>query len=149
MDGPDAATPIVAREDLPEGWEAWLAFFTASLPEPVEQAQLPDGSMLFRAGDPGEVIVHLMPGTITVSLFTVRSAPGGEPLVVARPVGRVLWRRLELDHATHAVDALIKAARSTRRASFRLCDVCEELKPPEAMREESLCESCAAIEPGR
>ena len=60
--------------ELPEGWEAWLAFFTAALPRPVEQAQAADGSITFRAGDPGEVIVHLAPNVITVSIFTIRAA---------------------------------------------------------------------------
>jgi hypothetical protein len=130
--------------DLPEGWEAWLAYFAAALPQPVEQRPLPDGSVVFQAGDPREVIVHLMPGTITVSQYVV-SRLHDEELVVARPVGRVLWRRLFNDDATAAVEALIAGARAVRRATFQRCEVCEQHKPPEAMADEVTCRACARL----
>jgi hypothetical protein len=135
-------------DELPEGWEAWLAFFTASLPQPVEQSTAPDGSVTFRAGDPGEVIVHLTANVITVSMFTVQWARPHEPLIVAKPVGYVRWRRVLAEGATAAVEALVNAARAARLSRFRTCDICERNMPPEYMHDERTCDSCAARERG-
>jgi hypothetical protein len=136
-------------DDLPEGWEEWLAFFTASLPQPVGQQTAPDGSVTFHAGDPGEVIVHLAPAVITVSLFTIQWTGRGEPLIVARPVGYTRWRRLPSEHATRIVEAMIAGARAARLATFRSCRACERTMPPELMHDEELCESCAARDKGQ
>lgn len=133
----------MSPHDLPEGWEAWLAYFSAALPQPVEQTSLPDGTVVFQAGDPREVIVHLMPRTVIVSLYTVQWAGLGEPIVVARPVGRLMWRRLPIEAATTAVEAVIDAARTARRATFRTCESCEVTKPPEEMQDERMCRRCA------
>jgi hypothetical protein len=144
--------------DLPEGWEAWLAYFSASLPDPVTQTVAPDGTVAFHAGDPGEVIVHLAPDLITVSSFSVRwsraaAGPrrGGaghglalQPLIVAKPAGYVRWRRLPPNNAQAVVDALVAAARAARLATFRVCDQCERTWPPELMYDDETCDGCAA-----
>jgi hypothetical protein len=130
--------------ELPEAWEEWLAFFSASLPRPVEQMIAPDGSVTFQAGDPGEVIIHLTPHLITVSLFTVHRTRSSQSLVVARPIGYVRWRRLLPEDAMAAVEALISATRAARVASFRTCTVCERTLPPERLFDEQTCTDCAA-----
>lgn len=131
-------------DDRPEGWEEWLAYFENALPAPVEQATAPDGSITYRSGNPGEVIVHLSPATITVSLFTVQFASPSQAMVVARPIGYVKWRRLDVNHATAVVEALVTAARAARRATFRTCSSCETLRPPETMTDDGVCLLCAA-----
>lgn len=131
-------------DDRPEGWEEWLAYFENALPAPVEQAAAPDGSITYRSGDPGEVIVHLSPGTITVSQFTVQFMAPDQPMIVARPVGYLKWRRVDANHATAVVEALLSAARAARRATFRTCVSCETLRPPEMMADEGMCLLCAA-----
>lgn len=134
----------MSADDRPEGWEEWLAYFENALPGPVEQATAPDGSITYHYGDPGEVIVHLSPATITVSQFTVQFASPSRPMVVARPVGYLKWRRIDTNHAAAAVEALVSAARAARRATFRTCASCETLRPPEMMTEEGVCLLCAA-----
>jgi hypothetical protein len=134
--------------DLPEPWEAWLAFFAASLPRPVEQSTAPDGSVTFRGGSPGEVIVHLAPSIITVSIFTVRGDFTRRPIVVARPVGYVRWRRVLPDDAIRVVESLIAAARAARLAEFRTCTLCERTWPPEHMADERTCVGCARLDNG-
>lgn len=133
--------------ELPEGWEAWLAFFSASLPRPVEQVPAPDGSVTFRAGEPGEVIVHLTPNLITVSMFSVQNT-ASQRIVIARPVGYVRWQRLLLDDATAAVEALIAAARAARQATYRTCSSCERTYPPEYMFDDQSCATCASRDNG-
>jgi hypothetical protein len=133
--------------ELPEGWEAWLAYFSASLPRPVEQVTAPDGSVTFRGGEPGEVIVHLTPNLITVSLFSVQNT-ASQRIVVARPVGYVRWRRLQADDATAVVEAMIAAARAARLASYRTCSTCERTFPPEYMLDEQTCATCASRDNG-
>jgi hypothetical protein len=136
-------------DDLPEGWEAWLAFFSASLPRPVEQTTAPDGSVTFQSGDPGEVIVHLSKHLITISLFSLHwTRSSRQALVVARPIGYVRWRRLLPDDATAAVEALVAAARAARLASFRTCTICERTLPPEWLFDEQTCAECSAVDHG-
>jgi hypothetical protein len=135
--------------ELPEGWEAWLAFFAASLPHPVQQVAGEDGTVTFRAGDPPEVIVHLAPSLITVSMFSIVWARPDQPLVVARPVGYVRWRRLDAEHGTRVIETLVDAARAARRATFLTCEACERSVPPEGMFDARVCDACAARDHGR
>jgi len=135
-------------EELPEGWEAWLAYFSASLPQPVEQFTSADGDVTFQAGEPGEVIVHLTPHLITVSMHSFKRSSTFEPIVIARPVGYVRWRRLLPDDATAVVDALIAAARGARRAMYRVCRSCDSVHPPESMYDDEICIGCASTHQG-
>ncbi len=135
-------------QDLPEGWEAWLAYFAASLPQPIQQFSSNDGEVTFQAGEPGEVIVHLTPHLITVSIHSFKRSSSLEPIVIARPVGYVRWRRLLPDDATAVVDSLIAAARAARRAMYRLCGACASVRPPEAMYDDDTCLACASTHQG-
>ncbi len=131
-------------DELPEGWEAWLAYFSASLPQPVEQLATADGEITFHAGEPGEVIVHLTPDLITVSVHSTKRSASLKPIVIARPVGYVRWRRLLPEDATGVVDGLVAAARAARHAMFRTCRSCASVRPPESMFDEDTCMMCAS-----
>lgn len=133
--------------ELPEGWEAWLAYFAAALPRPVEQNAAPDASVTFRGGEPGEVIVHLTPSLITVSMFSVQNTDT-QRIVIARPVGYVRWRRLLPEDATAVVESLIAAARGARLATYRTCGTCDRTYPPEFMADDQTCATCASRDNG-
>ena len=45
--------------------------------------------------------------------------------------------------AMSIVEGLIAAARDRRLDRFRTCRVCDRRRPPEWMRDEGLCQSCA------
>jgi hypothetical protein len=75
---------------LPPGWEDWLAFFAARLPEPVTREDAEDGTVTYLAGDPGEVIVQLSQRAIAVSEFRVRLDASGVPVAIPRLLGRIL-----------------------------------------------------------
>jgi hypothetical protein len=127
---------------LPRGWEDWLAFFAAQLPEPVEREGTGEDTVLFLGGDPPEVIVRLSPRTIDVGEFTVRRV-AGNAMVTPRWLGRLRWTRLGTDRAIAAVEALVAAARENRRSRFRTCVVCERLTAPEHLRDDEVCQGCA------
>ena len=134
---------VMMPATLPEGWEDWLAFFSAQLPRPIEQVEAEDGSLTFTAGDPGEVIVHLTPSVIRVGEFSVEWRGSDEPEVRARWLGRVYWRRIPPPLAIPVVERLIDAAREMRRSRFRTCEVCEKRFPPESMFDDTTCQECA------
>lgn len=127
---------------LPPGWEDWLAFFAARLPEPVRRDQAGDDTVIFLGGDPAEVIVRLSPRSIDVGEFTVRRV-SGHAIVSPRWIGRLRWTRLGTDRAISAVEALVAAARENRRSRFRTCAVCERLTAPEHLRDDDVCQHCA------
>lgn len=136
---------------LPSGWEHWLAYFAARLPQPVFREDS-DDAITYVAGDPGEVIVRLSPRAIDVAEFTVRTS-AGPSTIAPRWLGRVRWPRIPDDRAIELVEALIATARELRRSRFRECALCERPTPPEAMHDEWTCRACAAhdaaAEPGQ
>jgi hypothetical protein len=129
----------------PHGWEHWLAFFAARLRAPVQSEEHEDGSISYVAGDPGEVVVHLSPETITVGAYTIDPAQDG-PVVTAREIGTVRWPRLDQDEALAIVERLIQAARRVRRDTFTTCARCERDTPPEWMFDDEICRDCARVE---
>lgn len=139
-------------EDLPEGWEDWLAFFAAQLPQPLDRDEV-EGVVTFVAGDPGEVIVQLTPHVIRVAEYVAsreaaatRGTPGATG-ARARWLGRIYWQRMPPTAAISVVESLVGAARETRRSRFRTCPWCERHLPPEQMLDETTCRRCAAESP--
>lgn len=132
---------------LPARWDDWLAFFASRLPDPVAREEHDDGSLTFTAGDPGEVIVRLTARTIHVAEFTAGQLepPGRRP--PPRWLGRIYWRRMRESLAIGAVEALVRAARQGRRATYRRCEVCERRCAPERMADADTCRDCAARSP--
>jgi hypothetical protein len=130
----------------PQGWEHWLAFFTARLRGPVESEELEDGSVSYAAGDPAEILVHFTPETITIGTYVFDPDAEVGPTLVATPVGSVHWRRLDQDDALAIVERLMQAARRARRDTFVECARCERHTPPEQMFDDEICRECARIE---
>ena len=126
--------------DYPEGWEEWVAFLTAHLPEPIQQEIGPGGATFFAAGDPVEVVVRLSPSSITVSAC---ASEREESLLRPKRLGTIMWRRLPPSKAMFLVAGLIRSAREIRLATYRQCHHCEKMKPPEQMHEEDVCLECA------
>ena len=129
---------------MSQAFEEWLAFFAAQLPDPVEQQQALDGSIYFTGGDPGEVIVRLTTSNITVWEYAARWE--GAHTLVPRPIriGSVRWPRVPAQQAVAAVQALLDAARQSRRGKYATCSYCERITPPEHMHDDETCMSCAS-----
>ena len=64
---------------------------------------------------------------------------------VTRPItlGTVNWKQLPGVDTIRVLEALINAARESRRSKYRPCRICEETKPPEGMHDEEVCQRCA------
>jgi hypothetical protein len=130
-------------ESEPLAWHALVASLAHELPQPVTHETALDGATLFVGGDPGEVVVRLTDDVLTVSEFAVEWQGPHTP--VTRPVelGRVHWAWLPGVEAMSVLNALIEAARRSRRAKYRRCGACEQVKPPEWMHDEDVCQDCA------
>lgn len=128
--------------EYPEGWEEWVAFLTAHLPEPIREEVAPHGVTFFTGGAPPEVVVRLSHSSITVLGFTCE--PDGS-VRRQRRLGIIMWRQLASGTAMALVGGLLASAHEMRLASYRQCDRCEKMKPPEEMRGEDVCLECARI----
>lgn len=129
--------------EYPEGWEEWVAFLTAHLPEPTQQEVALSGVTFFTAGDPPEVVVRLSHSSITVLGFACER---GESIWRRRRLGIIMWRQLASGTAMTLVGGLIASAHDMRLATYRQCDRCEKMKPPEQMHDgEDVCLECARI----
>jgi hypothetical protein len=131
---------------IPEGWEAWLAFFRARLPDPIEEIGIDAGTVCFQAGDPLEVVVRLGPRSITVFDCVADESGPAPRRVRPRRLATVRWTALAEDAGVAVVSALIEAARRARRATYRICARCERPTAPERMHDDEICEPCAAEE---
>jgi hypothetical protein len=131
----------------PERFEQLIAFVGAQLPTPVEQHQTDDGSFVFRGGDPTEVMVQVTESTVLVAAVVgdgeEHDPLRGEP----RPVAELHWRLLPETAVMNALSALIKGARESRLATYRVCLDCGVRKAPEHMHTEDVCLECADGEP--
>lgn len=137
-----------AVEDLLEGWEDWIAFFEARLPQPLDRADGDDGSITYTSGQPAEVVVRLTRSAIVVSQFAV-AWDGPHRLVPApRRIGSLRWRRLGSSRAIAVVEHLLAAAREARRESYLVCRSCERSHPPEWMHDEWTCQDCSEAHRG-
>jgi hypothetical protein len=127
----------------PLAWEALIASLMHELPQPVQHETALDGAILFIGGDPGEVVVRLTDDVLTVSEFAVDWQ--GPSTGVTRPIelGRFHWPWLPSVEAMRVLVTLIEAAHQSRRSKYRLCRVCERVKPPEVMKNDDFCQACA------
>ena len=130
-----------------EGFEQLMAFIGSQLPEPVEESDGAAGEIVFSGRDPVEVVVHLTASTVVVFEFAREWTTDS---LVARPrrVGLVKWGRLPETDMMNALSALIKGARESRRAKFRVCRSCGRNTPPELLYAADMCVPCAGDEPG-
>lgn len=128
-------------------WEALLTSVAHELPQPVEQDTARDGSVVLVGGDPGEVIVRLTRSAASVSEYAVEWQGPGD--LVVRPVsfGTIHWRRMPEIHALAALQTLVRAARESRRAKYRICEYCEKVTPPESLYDDQTCQACARKHP--
>ena len=126
----------------PERFEQLIAFVGAQLPTPVEEHQADDGSFIFSGGDPPEVIVQVTESTVLVAAF-VGDREEHDPLSDPRPVAELHWRLLPETAVMNALSALIKGARETRLATYRVCIDCGTKKAPEQMQTDEVCLECA------
>jgi hypothetical protein len=129
--------------DPPERFEQLIAFLDSNLPPPVQQEEGDDGGIVFTAGDPAEVVVHLTPSSVVVSEYA--GTWDGRHSFTARPrrVGIVKWKRLPETPLFNVVTQLIKGAREMRLGRYRTCPYCETPTPPESLNADGLCLSCA------
>lgn len=133
--------------ELLDGWEDWIAFFEARLPQPLDRVELRDGSILYTSGQPAEVVVHLTRRVITVSEFAVSWESPDRAVAAPRRLGTIRWRRLNSSRAISIVEQLLAGARDARRSRFVLCPACDRVQPPESMLDDGVCLECADSRP--
>jgi hypothetical protein len=129
-------------------FEQLIAFLGSHLPEPVEQQSDGAGGIIFTGGSPGEVIAYLTESIVAIAEFRVRWEDPGTPVVKARRVGVLKWRRLPETALMNAIASLIKGTREMRLARYRTCRFCGTSTPPEWLQSEDVCQTCAEREPG-
>ena len=141
--------------DAPERFEQLIAFLNSQLPAPVSEEGGAGGAIVFTAGEPPEVVVQLTASSVIVSEFAVQtrltpmSMLGSAHLnAVPRPrrVGALNWKRLPENALLSALTALVRGAAQSRRATYRTCQVCEALTPPEWMYNDEVCHRCSERE---
>jgi hypothetical protein len=124
-------------------FEQLIAFLSSHLPEPVEQVPDEEGGIVFTGGFPGEVVAHLTESCVVIAEYRVVFERRYNPMVKPRRVGALRWRRLPETELMNAVGSLIKGAREMRLAHYRVCESCEQSKPPEWMQTAEFCVDCA------
>ncbi len=126
-----------------EHLEQLLAFISTHMPEPFTQEDI-DGIMVFTGGSPTEVIVRLTQTSVIIEEYAVWWETPSRPVIRPRRVGLVKWRRLPESALMNVVGDLIRGARATRRARYRVCESCDALTPPEHMADRAVCRRCAS-----
>jgi hypothetical protein len=127
----------------PERFEQLIAFLGSQLPAPVDQQDQADGSVEFVGGDPPEVVVVLTESSVIVSEYSGAWETPFHFAAKPRRVGILKWRRLPETPLLNALSALIKGAHDARLARFQPCRFCGKATPPEWIREDGVCQSCA------
>ena len=117
-----------------ERFEQLIAFLGSQLPKPIDQRDGDQGSIVFMAGDPVEVIVTLTQSSAIVSEFDGIWETPYHFAVRPRRMGTVKWRRLPETELMNALAALIKGTRHARLARFQLCGYCGHNTAPEIGR---------------
>jgi hypothetical protein len=120
-----------------------IAAIRKQLPKPVRKVVEADGSTVFIAGDPGEVIVRVSDSSLTVFEFAVEWIGPHQHEFREVPVARLEWPELPRARAIDAIAALIAATRASRLAKYRKCRFCGETSPPEWMTKKDVCDGCA------
>ena len=113
------------------------------LPDPLREETQLDGSLVIVGGDPGEVIVRINGTKVSIAVFSIRWDGPGEPTVRPKQLATLNWKRLPSSTTMTTLHGLISAAIEIRRSKYRKCEKCEEIKPPEWMHDEDICQSCA------
>jgi len=134
--------------NVAERFEQLVAFLNTRLPAPVEQQHASDGTVLFTAGSPGEVVVHLTETSVIVAEYSGQWETPYSFSVRPRRVGILKWRRLPEEALLSALTQLIHGAREIRRARYRTCRYCDASNPPEWMDTEEVCSGCANQQTG-
>ena len=113
------------------------------LPAPIREETQLDGDLNLVGGDPGEVIVRINGNKVSIAVFSIRWDGPGEPTVRPKQLATLNWKRLPSATTMMTLHGLISAAIEIRRSKYRKCEKCEEIKPPEWMHDEDICQSCA------
>jgi hypothetical protein len=139
---------------LPEDYEGWIAFIAAKLGADTGQKPGPDGWLYLTDGDPPLVIVRLTPVSVTV--WEYATTAGAAQVRVAAPVriGSLFYRRIREESSSPIISSLIDAARESRLARFRTCQICDLRTAPELLDDRDVCERCrdgelSAVSPRR
>ncbi len=123
--------------------DSLLKLIHATIPLPTREEDCADGSLVFVGGDPGEVVVRVAKGRITVSIFGIVGEGSQTPVVRPQALISLHWKRLPAARLKTILHEMIEAARQLRRAKYRKCERCGETKPPEWMHDTGGCQSCA------
>jgi hypothetical protein len=113
------------------------------LPKPVKVEHQLGGRIVMVGGKPGEVIVRITGSKVSVAVFTVRWEGAHARVVRLQVLGTLSWRCLPANRLMMALDDLVCTAAEMRRAEYRKCELCGEIKPPEWMHNATTCQSCA------
>ena len=113
------------------------------LPDPLREERQLDGSFVIVGGDPGEVIVRISGGTVSIALYQIRWDGPCTPVVYSKRLASLNWKRLPAISTMMTLRELIESARELRRSNYRKCERCGEMTPPEGMLGEfNVCHSC-------
>lgn len=117
----------------------WRDLVTSMLPMPVQVGQ--SGELV--GGDPGEVVVRIEGGRLTVARF----GTGWDGHTPASAHVSVADFDLAVARTT-AVARAIARARADRIRRYQWCTWCREVNPPEWMHDAETCQGCAERELG-
>lgn len=118
------------------------------MPDPVKEETQLDGDLVMVGGDPGEVIVRVSGGKVSIAVFSVRWNGPHTQVVCPRHIATLSWKRLPASRMMMALHDLIESTREIRRSGYGKCEPCGETNPPEWMHDEKTCQSCAERELG-
>ncbi len=93
-------------------------------------------------GNPGEVVVQLNNQSIIVSVFAVAWETPYTPVMFPEEYAILNWHEFSADRLKLRLDELIDSARQRRLSRYRTCEQCGEMKPPEHMHSDEVCQSC-------
>ena len=116
------------------------------LPQPVSS-----GAEMI-AGDPRqpEVVVRLSDKGLLIAPYRAEWQGPAKLRVVVSDADIVSWSDLPDNDEQLRIylSQKIEAARSTRKATYRTCTLCNKTKAPEWMHDESTCQTCAESNKG-
>lgn len=127
--------------------EGLIKEVTRSLPKPIRDGLTihgleTGGSTVLVGGDPYEAVVRITDEEVSVSLFHLRWEGSHEFRIHPIGLAGLRWDRLPSSSTRTAIRCLIKAASDMRRATFKACQYCERICPPESMDGGTVCHGC-------